>query len=461
MTTAVSPAKNVAELAGAWREARRIYPVYAALIQQFELGVGPNAQLESPINRAEPEILSRIGRWFDEVDTKCEVWHLRQVLQTAAWISDEQLRSLIRRHLAKAKRDGKIRDKVDYLVVQYYAHHAPQDAHNSDLSFAHVAELLHEVTGEVAAPPPFAADLEQLIKDLNACTSLKGLLQNKVIDRARALKDKAGEAYFKPESLVAFARWNFFLRLGFFRLMHADLHAIRFALHEMEQRGQSVCDCSTAGLSKTESLLHLREICHDWKKPFRAAYSAAVNFKQIVSVRDAVEAALKAPVPNVSAPPTPRSVAPDATTPPRHENAATAPASPNLLSVDQCLEQIAERLLHTTIKNASVTNLMFGDTKVLLASWEVEAFMKGGNDLADTLQRAVAARVVLNLAMDAMRTGQLGSVREMIGTAHAEVAQLQERIAEAKEKKNIDAAVNLAATSKRLSAQIAEAEKLG
>src|SRR4051812_45858107 len=123
MTTAVKPAMNVAELAVTWREARRIYPVYAALIRQFDLGIAPNADLESPINRAEPQILARIGRWFDEVDNKCEVWHLRQVLQTSGWISDEQLRSLTRRHLAKPKRDAKVRDKVDYLLVQYYAHH--------------------------------------------------------------------------------------------------------------------------------------------------------------------------------------------------------------------------------------------------------------------------------------------------------------------------------------------------
>ena len=44
--------------------------------------------------------------------------------------------------------------------------------------------------------------------------------------------------------------------------------------------------------------------------------------------------------------------------------------------------------------------------------------------------------------------------------AHAEAAQIQEQVARAKEAKNIDAAVNLAASGKRLLALMEEAEKL-
>jgi hypothetical protein len=134
-------------------------------------------------------------------------------------------------------------------------------------------------------------------------------------------------------------------------------------------------------------------------------------------------------------------------------------ASPKLLTIEECIEQIAERLLHTTIKNAQVTSLIFGDLKVLLASWEVEAFTQGGDESADTMQRAVGARVALSLAMEEKRSGRAGDISEAIGWAHAEAAQIQERIAAAKEKKNIDAAVNLAATSKRLVALAVEAEK--
>lgn len=475
MTTAVAkPAPNLNEIAAAWREARRIYPVYAALIRQFKVGVSPNSDLESPINRAQPEVLAKIARWFDEVDSKSEVWQLRQTLQTASWVSDDQLRSLIRRFLAKPNKNDKVRDKVDYLLVQYYSHLAPEDTHNQHVTFAHVAELLEDIVGEADAQPAVAQKLDAVLEDLNACAGLKDLLDKKVIDRARAIKQQLGDEYFQPASLIATARFNFKVRLGFFRLMQADLHFIRAALHVMESRGQSHCDGKSAGLSASTPLSDIRHICHDWRSAFRAAYGAAVNFEKIISLRYAVEVAAKAPAPQAS--PAPPAKAPSAQpaapaetsklTPDRVAKAAdatmkmeavTTPA--RSLTIEDCIEQIAERLLHTTIKNAQVTNLMFGEVKILLASWEVQAFTHGGDEAADCLQRAVAARVALNLAVNEKKAGRLSDISEHLAAAHVEAAQINERIAEAKEKKNIDAAVNLAATAKRLLASAAEAEK--
>jgi hypothetical protein len=476
MTTAVAkPVPNLNEIAAAWREARRIYPVYAALIRQFKVGVAPNADLESPINRAQPEVLAKIARWFDEVDSKSEVWQLRQTLQTAAWVSDEQLRSVIRRFLAKPNKDAKVRDKVDYLLVQYYSHLAPEDAHNQHVTFAHVAELLEDVVGEADAQPAVTEKLDAVLEELNACVGLKDLLDKKVIDRSRAIKQELGNDYFSPALLIAIARFNFKVRLGFFRLMHADLHFIRAALHVMESRGQSHCDAKSAGMSASTPLTDIRNICHDWRSAFRAAYGAAVNFEKIISLRYAVEAAAKAPAPAAAAAPPAKAPASTAASAPAETSKLSADrvakaadvtmkmeavATPGRsLTIDDCIEQIAERLLHTTIKNASVTNLMFGEVKVLLASWEVQAFTHGGDDAADCVQRAVAARVALNLVMHEKKAGRLADITEQLSAAHAEAAQIQERIAEAKEKKNIDAAVNLAATSKRLLTLAAEAEK--
>jgi hypothetical protein len=459
MTTAVQTAVNLNEIADAWREARRIYPIYAALIRQFELGVSPNKDLESPINRSDSAALDRISKWFEEVDRKCEVWQLRQVLQTAGWVSDDQLRAMARRHLEKGSRDAKLRDKVDFLVVQYYAHHCPEDANNRNITFQHVAAVLQEITGRADTEPPFTGDLNAILEDLRSCASVRDLIAKRIVERTRTIKERLGDGYFAGDSLVAFARFNFVLRLGFFRLMHADLHAIRAALDAMEQRGQSVCDCRKAGLSAQEPVAELRRICHEWKKPFRAAYSAAVNFQQIISVREAVEAAVRAPAPVVQDTPNPAPAVSQAA--PEATSKVEIPASPKQITVEECIEQIAERLLHTTIKNASVTNLMFGSLKVMLASWEVSAFTHGGDETSDTLQRAVAARVALQLAIEERKQGRTASIKESIAAAHAEAAQMQERIAAAKEQKNIDAAVNLAASSKRLLALVAEAEQLG
>ncbi len=55
---------NVTEIAAQWRTARRIYPTYSALTRSFEFGVGQCRELESPINRSEPEVMARVNNWL-------------------------------------------------------------------------------------------------------------------------------------------------------------------------------------------------------------------------------------------------------------------------------------------------------------------------------------------------------------------------------------------------------------
>jgi hypothetical protein len=459
---------NLADVAARWRLARRLYPIYSALDRQFELGVGPCRDLEIPINRSEPEVLERVARWFDTMDPKIQVWQLRQLLQISHMADSPTLLALLKRQLAKPAKDAGVRDKVDYLFVQYYAECAPEDAHNSQISLAHVAEVLQHVVGDVDLELPAAAQpLAAILADLEACKGLGDLLARQIIERAREVKNKVGDDYFKPAVLCAFVRFNFIVRMGFFRLMHADLHATRHAIHQMEQRGQQSCDCSSAGLSANESFVELRRICHEWKRPFRAAYSAGNNFKQLVAVRAAVETAVEkpAPVPSQPAVPTPVAAAP-APQPARvavSPSAVPPPAAPMIGSVptiEGYLEKIAEQLLNAPANTASVSNVMMGQTKLLLASWEVMAFTRGGDDVSDALQRAVSARAILSICIERKKKKEAADLKAAIGIAHAEAALMQERIAEAKDAKNIDAAVNLAATHKRLLNLIAEAEKL-
>jgi hypothetical protein len=499
MSTAVV---NLSEVALKWRNARRIYPLYSALNRQFDLGVGPCRDLESPINRSEPEVMERIRDWFNQMDNKVQVFQLRQLLQTTHLATEENLHALIARHLEKPEKPVSLRDKVDYLLVQYYAHCAPHDAHNTHIDFDHVAEILHAVLGDVSPLlPSFCDGLDSTLTELDECSSLGDLLQRKIVEKARSIKDEAGEKYFMPSVLVAFTRFNFLLRLGFFRLMHADLHAIRFAIHQMESRGQSTCDCTSADLGEKESLVRLREICHDWKQPFRAAYSGGNSFSHLVKIRAAVEAAMVLPLPVVAEkvvdepshiePEAEQSIAEEIAAaeasleapepvaavieqaPPQPEAGKKMPAAAKQAAskavaqkidlaapdLDACLEQIAEQLLVVTGKSASVSTVLMGGTKLLLASWEVAAFVRGGDDVSDALQRAVAARAIVSLAIERKKRGEAADLNPAISLAHAEASQIQERIAEAKDKKNIDAAVNLAATAKRLLGVLDEAEK--
>jgi hypothetical protein len=65
-------------------------------------------------------------------------------------------------------------------------------------------------------------------------------------------------------------------------------------------------------------------------------------------------------------------------------------------------------------------------------------------------------------AVEARKRGEpVAEMKAIITAAHVEAGTLQEQVSIAKEAKNIDAAVNLAATAKRLLSLLEEAEKLG
>jgi hypothetical protein len=445
---------NLAEIASKWRLARRLYPFCSEVNRRFALGMEPCRDLEIPINRSEPGILDAIANWFDRFDDLAEVWQMRQVLQTTHLVDADGLRALLQRQLQKGDKTARVRDKVDYLLVQYYAQCAPGDAHNNAITFEHVAEVLDHVLGQMSGTiPAIARELDDILTDLASCVSLGNLLSKKILDRARETKNNAGHAYFDPAVLVVFARFNFLLRMAFFRLMHADLHAIRLALHHMESRGQSVCDCSEAGLSTMEPLVNLRAICHEWKKPFRAAYSAGSNFQQLVAIRAAVEVAVAAPLPAEVAGAVGRAVTSSTEIP-------AVSADPEKPTIESYIAEIMQQLSVNAPATGGVSNLSMGGSKLLLASWEVAAYITGTDEIAIALRRTVAARALLSVTLEMRRSNESVDLSGAIAVAHAEAAAMQEQIAKAKDVRNIDAAVNLAATQKRLLGLVQEAEKL-
>jgi hypothetical protein len=108
-----------------------------------------------------------------------------------------------------------------------------------------------------------------------------------------------------------------------------------------------------------------------------------------------------------------------------------------------------------------MSTVMLGDTKVMLSSWEVAAFLsETGQDSAD-LRRAVVARALLALASEKRkRSGDASALSSALLLARKEVSYFQGRAEGAKRAKNIEAAVNLGISTKRLLSVMEEAEKL-
>ena len=501
MTTATV---SLREIAAQWRADRRIYPIYAGIVRQFELGLEPCRELESPIDRNDPEVLERIAAWFDGVDEHSHAGHLRQALQTAHVAKEDNLRGLLSRFLEKPKKTAGDRDKVDFLLVQYFAQCAPHSMHNRELEFDDIARVLEPVLGEMAPQQPrWLEPLDGALAKLKQCRTLRELLRMGVLAQVRKLKEEAGEMYFGSGAMLAFTRFNFVARHAFFRLLHADLGTMRHALQELEKRGLQHLDCTAAGMSAQEPLATLAAICHDWKTPFRAAYAAGQPFERMMQIAHILEqeAAKPAPAPpRTQAPtPAPETPSPESTHEIRFETAegkiptammeaarqaaaqgpttaevpvytagaaSAAPAETTqspLDPVSACLERIAEQLIGDVQPTpTSVATVYYRETRILLSSWEVAAFSKGKTDASDALKRAAAARSLVLEALERKKKSlPSDDLAEVLKLAHGEIALLQESIAKAKERKDIDAAVNLAASCKRMLALLEEAEKRG
>jgi len=97
---------------------------------------------------------------------------------------------------------------------------------------------------------------------------------------------------------------------------------------------------------------------------------------------------------------------------------------------------------------------------LLIATWEAEAFIGAQSEMASALQRTVAARTILHVCMERQRKGEPTAMDVALKLARTQVMEMEQQVAVAKEANNIDAAVNLAATTKRLLALIDEGEKL-
>ncbi|HEX9254015.1 MAG TPA: hypothetical protein VF938_00670, partial [Candidatus Angelobacter sp.] len=316
---------NLGKVAEFWRVARRLYSVYIELDRTFELDLPPCTELEDAVDRPETDACERVLQWFDQVDARVQVWQLRQFLQSTNLQNEENLRYLIARHLDKAQKNEADKDKIDFLLVQYFAHCAPHGL--AETALEEVARVLEPAMGK--APqifPEWASSLDAKLRKLNESNSLEELQNSGALQEVRELKLAVGDEYFDPSFLVAFTRFNFLARRAFFHAMHIDLHAIRESVNELERLGYATVDCRDAGLTESESLDQVRHVVHQWKTPFRAPYSGGSSFLQLILLRHALHLALEIARENASA----QAAAPEHPPEPVHSAAVAveAPKSP-------------------------------------------------------------------------------------------------------------------------------------
>jgi hypothetical protein len=463
-----------------WAEARDVFSIYLALGKQLQIEIPfPQATRQLP-EKPDLELFSQVHSWLDSMDQQVMVHQLRHLLQmTTLNASETGLRALISRHLRKSNKSNIDRDKIDFLLVQYFALCAPAKIYHKQIEPADVVQVMQPVLGEVDPDPlAWCSPLEKMIESLRAFRSLREILKTNFIEQGRKVKETAGSMFYDPAALIAFIRFNFLLRRTLIELMHADLIAARAGLGQLETAGVRILDCHHFGLLAAEPLTKIRAIADEWKQPFQQEYTertVSQAFDKLLGLRTDVEQALEkafgkpSEVASRAVPPAKKPAteavgssvsmkSTERTAPP----AVPTPATPVVLDFETCMEQIWEQLIATPpSRGRSMTTVKIGGARVLLSSWEVTAFVSEDGPSAEDLRRAVVARVLLTAAVEsAKETGNATSLEKAMNVARVEVSRLQERVDVAKQAKDTEAAVNLGISTKRLLSALGEAEKL-
>ena len=479
-----SPARPESSRQEQWEELRSVFPIYLALAKQLEIAIPFPHEKRSLPEKPPLELLKQVQSWLEALDSRVLVHQLRHLLQqTTLNASESGLRALIQRHLRKPSKTNIDRDKIDFLLVQYFALCAPAKIYHKQIELEDAATVMKPVLGETdSAPLDWCAPLEKMIAALRAFRSLRDMLKTNFIAEGRKVKEAAGGMFYDPCALLAFIRFNFLLRRTLIELMHADLIAIRSGLAQLDSAGTPSIDCKQSGMSATEPVSKVRQLADEWKQPFQKDYTErTVNetFDKLLNLRADVERALERlaaktgagvlpSAPRASAPQPASTAAPPAKVSPKPSKTPKAPEPPAEVEPDagldfeNCLEQIWEQLIATPpTRGRSMTTVKIGRARILLSSWEVAAFVSEDGPAADDLRRAVVARALITAATEAAKeTGNATGLDRALSVARVEVSRLQERVDVAKQAKDTEAAVNLGISTKRLLSALDEAEKL-
>src|SRR5580765_4896165 len=289
----MTPTTPVQDLATQWSCARKLYPIYFEMAREFAIEAKPCAELEAGVDTPGKETVEHANQWIEHMDGAIQVHQLRQFLQTSSLVNQEGIVSLLQHFLAKQTKSDAIRDKVDFLLVQYFSQIAPAGLKDAEVDLAYVANAMEPVLGPIELKPPVWLNaLDRVLDAARKCKSLDELLHGGVLEQGRKAKGLAGELFYLPVALAAFTRFGYLMRRAFFRLMLGDLNLILDGLTELEDKGIVSLDCRRAQFSAQEPIIRLRMICQSWKVMFQAEYSSGSPLRMLVDLRASVEHAL-------------------------------------------------------------------------------------------------------------------------------------------------------------------------
>src|ERR1700730_8254599 len=138
----MTPSLPPQDLAGRWTTARKLYPLYVELAREFVIDLPSCADFEAGEEQPDREGVERAVEWLTQMDKAIQVYQLRQFLQTGAMVDQQCMLALLQHFLAQPTKEDSARDKVDFLLVQYFSQVAPSGLDDDEGDFASVAPNL-------------------------------------------------------------------------------------------------------------------------------------------------------------------------------------------------------------------------------------------------------------------------------------------------------------------------------
>ena len=112
------------------------------------------ADLEAAVDTPGRESVEQAQHWLNDMDERIQVHQLRQFLQTSSLVDQQGLIALVQYLLSKSAKSDSIRDKIDFLLVQYFSHAAPTELDDNEVDLAYVAQALDPILGQVELKTP-------------------------------------------------------------------------------------------------------------------------------------------------------------------------------------------------------------------------------------------------------------------------------------------------------------------
>src|SRR6202044_561006 len=148
-SSSLQPSDATPDPAALWSSIRRLHPIYLELAREFVIDAPACGDVEAGVETPGPDSIEQAQRWLNDMDEKIQVHQLRQFLQTSSLGDAEGLVLLLQHFLAKAAKTDSVRDKIDFLIVQYFSQSAPTERNDDAADIAYVAQGLEPILGKV------------------------------------------------------------------------------------------------------------------------------------------------------------------------------------------------------------------------------------------------------------------------------------------------------------------------